>query len=96
MTTKSLKDQIEAAFDYRGHVTLRLTDGSSVEGYMYSRDFGLGVIDLMVKNSEERRRLEISKLASVELSGEDCAAGKSYEDLQKKKAAEKGSFEAGR
>lgn len=78
--------QIEAAFDYRGHVTLTLTDGSSVEGYMYSRDLKLGCIDLFVKNSDERRRIPMSAIAKVALTGEDCAAGKSFEDHQKKKS----------
>lgn len=81
--------QIDAAFDYRGHVTLTLADGSTVEGYLYNRDFTAKepYVELMVKNSEERRHLPVSRVKSVALTGEDCAAGKSYEDYQKKKSA---------
>ena len=75
--------QIEAAYGYRGHVTLMLKDGASVEGFLYNRDMTLGIVDLCVKNSDERRRIEMSAIASVALTGEDCAAGKSFEDHQK-------------
>ena len=61
--------QVEAAFDYRGHVTLTLTDGSSVEGFVFNRDVKGGYLDLFVKNSEERRRVELSKLAKIALTG---------------------------
>ena len=84
-----LRSDIDKAFDYRGHVTLTLQDGSSVEGYLYNRDHERGFVELMVKNSDERRRLEIAQLRGVALTGEDCAAGKSYEDYQKKQQAEK-------
>ena len=79
--------QVEAAFDYRGHVTVTLTDGSSVEGFLYNRDATSGFADLMVKNSDERRRIPLSAIKSVALTGEDCAAGKSYEDHLKSKKA---------
>jgi hypothetical protein len=83
----ALKAQIDAAFDYRGHVTVRLADGGSFEGFLYNRRYEEGWVELFVKNTEERRRVEISAIASVELTGEDAAAGKSYEDHLKKKAA---------
>lgn len=84
-----LRAQIDKAFDYRGHVTLSLKDGKSVEGFIYSRDFERGYLDLMVKNSDERRRLELSQIAGVAFTGEDAAAGKSYEELKAKAAAPK-------
>jgi hypothetical protein len=87
--SNELREQVDKAFDFRGHVTLTLDDGSSVEGYLYNRDFERGYLDVFVKNSDERRRLELSRLRAVALTGEDCAAGKSYDDYMKKKAAEK-------
>ena len=30
--------QIDAAFDYRGHVTVTLKDGKVIEGYIYHRN----------------------------------------------------------
>ena len=89
-----LRGQIEAAYDYRGHVTLTLADGSKLEGYLYNRFYahpegGEGFyVDVMVKNQEERRRVPMGQIRSIELTGEDCAAGKSYADyIAKQKAA---------
>ncbi len=83
--------QIEAAYDYRGHVTLRLLGGETIEGFVYNRE-GRNpraredrFIDVMVKDSDLRRRIRFSELASIALTGEDFAAGKSYEDYLKKK-----------
>lgn len=84
-----LQAEIDKAFDYRGHVTVALKDGSSVVGFLYNRDFARGYVDLMIKDSDERRRLEISQLSSVALTGEDFAAGKSFEDYQNKLKAGK-------
>lgn len=83
-----LQTQIEAAFDFRGHVTLTLSDGSSVEGYLYNRVLtgAEPYVELFLKNSDERRRLPVAQLAAVALTGEDCAAGKSFEDHQKTQA----------
>lgn len=87
MTTE-LETQIEAAFDFRGHVTLTLNDGDTIEGYLYNRDLRAvePFVEVFVKNSDERRRLAVGKLKSVALSGEDCAAGKAFEDYKKNKA----------
>ena len=91
-----LKSQIEAAYDYRGHVTVRLNDGSAVEGYLYNREYENPrlredrFIELFLKGSGDSRRYPMSAIRSVELTGEDCAAGKSYEDYLKKKQAQSG------
>jgi hypothetical protein len=90
--SNELLKQIEAAFDYRGHVTVALKDGRTLEGYIYNRQLAgpklkeEPFIELMVKNGDERLKLRVSELSSVALTGEDCAAGKSFEDYQKKKA----------
>jgi hypothetical protein len=87
----ALLKQIDAAFDYRGHVTVTLKDGSAVEGYMFNRQLSSKTgeapyVEIIVKNSSERRTLAVSNIACVALTGEDCAAGKSFEDHQKNKA----------
>src|SRR5687768_424991 len=93
MVANELKNQIEAAFDYRGHVTIRLSGGESAEGFVYNRVYENTkmkqdhYIDILVKGSGERRRFPMASLAAIELTGEDCAAGKSYEDYLKKKQA---------
>lgn len=90
-----LEKQIEAAYDYRGHVTVKLKDGGIVEGFIFNRQFSNpklpqdNFVELYLKGSAEHRLLKISQIDSVALTGEDFAAGKSYEDYLKKKAAEK-------
>lgn len=93
MTTSELHKQIDAAFDYRGYVTVHLKSGEAVEGYLFNRQFSNprlaqdNFVELFLKGGGENRRLSIADIASVALTGEDCAAGKSYDDYLKKKAA---------
>ncbi len=91
-----LEAQIEAAYDYRGHVSVKLKDGRTVEGFLFNRQFKNPklkedhFIELTLKGSGENQKYSIDLVESVSLTGQDCAAGKSYEDYLKKKAAEKG------
>ena len=88
--TPELAKQIEQAYDYRGHVTLRLKSGEAVEGFLFNRQIGTrrpegDFVELMLKGSGEKRLFRVAELESILLSGEDCAAGNSYEDYLKKK-----------
>jgi hypothetical protein len=69
--------QIEAAYDYRGHVTLTLKDGKAVEGYLYNRELaplkGEPYVELMRKDSDERLRFAARDVKSVALTGKDFA-----------------------
>ena len=88
-----LKSQIEAAFDYRGHVTVLLKSGEVVDGFLFNRQYKSArqphedFVELALQGKSERRRLLASEIASIALTGEDCAAGKSYEDHLKRKAS---------
>lgn len=88
-----LEEQIEKAYDFRGHVTIKLKDGKTVEGFIFNRQFAgpklsrAPFIEVILKGSGEKTEFDIDRLESVALTGEDFAAGKSYEDYQKKKAA---------
>lgn len=92
-----IRKQIEAAYDFRGHVSVTLVGGESVTGYLFNREYENPrmkedcFIELMVKDSGERRRYPMARISSIALTGEDHAAGKSYEDYLKKKAAQSGS-----
>lgn len=94
--SEGLKRQIEEAYGYRGHVTVTLAQGGTVVGFLFNREYANPkleqdfFIDLIVKDSGERRRYPMAQVASIALTGEDHAAGKSYEDYLKKKAAERG------
>ncbi|HVE13361.1 MAG TPA: hypothetical protein VNI01_08215 [Elusimicrobiota bacterium] len=92
---QTLKDQIEAAYDFRGHVTITLKDGRVVVGFLYNREFANPklatdhYIDVMVKDSDANERYPMADVAAIALTGTDYAAGNSYEDYLKKKAAGK-------
>ncbi len=89
-----LETQIEKAYDFRGHVSIKLKSGVMVEGFIFNRQLQNAklkeepFIEVMLKGSGDKRKLAVSELESIAMTGEDCAAGKSYEDYQKKKAAE--------
>lgn len=78
--SNELERQIEAAFDYRGHVMITCTDGERVEGYLFNRAFAhpkLGeepYIELFLAGSGEPRKYRIASIQGVELSGRDYAA----------------------
>jgi hypothetical protein len=90
---EGLRRQIEAAYDYRGHVTVTFKDGSSIEGFVFNRQYASPLlkeppfIELFPKGSDERMRFPMESIRSIELTGADAAAGKSYGDYLKKQAA---------
>lgn len=90
--SNNLETQIEAAFDFRGHVTVTLKNGEAVEGYLFNRQFKNlrlpedNFIEMFLKGSGEKKKYPIPDIESVALTGEDFAAGNSYEDYLKKKS----------
>lgn len=93
--SQDLRQQIEDAFNYRGHVTVTFKDKTTIEGFLYNRFYcdsqrGQGnYVDLIVKNKDENRRIPIADIQSVALTGEDPAAGKSYADYLAKQKTQK-------
>lgn len=83
----SLKNQIglfeiiEAAFDYRGDVTLELKDGSRIEGYVFNRDpeGAEPYLQLFPKGASGTRTITYADIIAIEFTGEDTAFGKSWE-----------------
>lgn len=76
--SKDVAKQIDDAFDYRGHVTVAFLDGHSLEGYLFNRELtplkGEAYIEVIPKNSDERRRFPAAAVASVTRTGKDFAA----------------------
>jgi len=75
-----LEVQIEAAFDHRGDVTVRLKDGQEVSGFLFNRDFAphpslrsRPFVELFLPDGG-RRNLPIETIEAVTLSGQDPAA----------------------
>lgn len=80
---EELREVLEKAFDYRGDVTIRLKDGSAIEGYIFDRRNGKTLVDscvrLFPKGSSEKRAIAYSDIAGLDFTGRDTAAGKSWE-----------------
>ncbi len=87
MISPELKEQVEAAFDYRGHVTLKFIDNTEVVGFLFNRDDDS--VELILEGSADKKAYAIANITSIELTGKDEADGKSYEDWQKKKEHER-------
>lgn len=79
--SESLRAQIEAAFNYRGHVTIAFSNGEGIEGFLFNRRYpdpktdSEGFIEIFPKGLDERRRYPMGKLQSIALTGEDAAKG---------------------
>lgn len=93
---------IEAAFDYRGDVTVtRRSSGESIEGYLFDRTSGPpgpgSVIRMILAGGEGRLTIPCSDIAHIRFSGRDTAEGKSFETwvknyLRRKLAGEEASL----
>jgi hypothetical protein len=83
-----LRDALEKAFDYRGDVTVKLKDGSEVEGYIFDRRTGATLADSLVrlfpKNDPVKTSIPYNQIAGLSFTGRDTAAGKSWEAWLKK------------
>jgi len=75
---------LDKAFDYRGDVSLTLRSGEKIEGYVFDRRYeGPNLeqcfVRLLPTHSNEKTSVRYSDIASIEFSGRDMAAGKSFE-----------------
>ena len=87
-------EALEAAFRFRGDVTLTLDDGSRVEGYLFDRRPPTGphidTVRLMPSGPETTRvAVEASRIRTIALSSRDPAAGKSWESWVRRYAEKK-------
>jgi hypothetical protein len=100
---KALLDALEKAFDYRGDVTLELVGGEKITGYIFDRRVGATLaasdVRLLCDGREDRTIITFDRIARLEFTGRDTAAGKSFETwlkkyVEKKLAGEKASIES--
>jgi hypothetical protein len=73
---------VEQAFDYRGYVTVRRTDGSALVGFVYNR--GASHLELFDETATHRVRVPIEDVADIAFTGEDTAL-KSQEIWERRK-----------
>jgi transcriptional antiterminator Rof (Rho-off) len=90
-TDTELSDAIELAFDYRGDVTLELSSGERVTGYLFNRSVTQdgASVELFVAGSGTARVIPYSDIRSIAFSGEDTADGKSWEAWVAKKESDR-------
>ncbi len=94
-----LRLALEKAFDYRGDVTITLSDGKQLEGYIFDRRPGGTLEDsfvkLIPKSSPGRVSIAYSDIAGLAFTGRDTAAGKSWEAWLRKYWEQKAAGERG-
>ncbi len=79
----TLHEQVEAAFQYRGDVTLTLHSGEKTIGYLYNREPGEFVE--LFRTDGVACRFEVCDIASIDLTGKNYAEGRSYKEWVEKK-----------
>ncbi|MGD9689953.1 MAG: hypothetical protein AB7K52_09910 [Phycisphaerales bacterium] len=95
---------LERAFDFRGDVTLRLSDGRVVSGYIFDRRRGPdgrpedGVVRLLPQDSDQKVTIRYPEIRRIEF-GKDAAHGKTWENwvkryVEKKLSGERASIES--
>lgn len=84
-------EAINQAFDYRGDVTITLTSGETVEGYMSNRDTDVPnpYIEMWVKGSDEPKQFLYPDITAIAFTGKDPASGKSWQAWVSKKESER-------
>ena len=85
------REGLDAAFDYRGDLTLRLSNGETIEGYLFNRhpEGKPPTVQLFVKGETAARVLPYVDIAGISFTGKDPADGKSYLAWKAKKHAER-------
>lgn len=85
------KEVLEAAFDYRGDVTVQLGGGETLAGYLFNRQLDRFpyFVEMLVAGEDSPRIIPFEEIAALSFSGRDAADGKSYEAWKAKKEKER-------
>lgn len=86
-----LAEAVELAFDYRGDVTLELTTGGRIEGFVFNRQSAgpRPFLQLFPAGEGGSREISYNEIAAVAFSGRDTASGKSWEAWMAKKESQR-------
>lgn len=86
-----LAEAVELAFDYRGDVTLELTSGERIAGFLFNRQIkdGCSSVEFFPENDPTPRTIAYSAIASIAFTGEDTASGKTWEAWMSKKDSDR-------
>ncbi|MGH7254303.1 MAG: hypothetical protein ACREI3_00870 [Nitrospirales bacterium] len=88
---EELAQAIEFAFDYRGDVTLTLTSGETLEGYLYNRDPKATppVVDVFPAHQPGTRVVPYAQIVAIAFTGQDTASGKTWDAWVTKKESQR-------
>jgi len=88
---RSRQHALQTAFDYRGDVTLDLSGGEHVVGFVFRYDEKPGQVHLFVAQGKESapQILPADRVTQVRFTGEDTAFGKSWDDWTAKAEKER-------
>lgn len=94
-----LRHALEAAFDYRGDVTItRKSDRTSIAGYIFDRTAGrtpaTSSVRIIPSDGGPRVAVAYDDIAELRFTGRDTAAGKSFDTWMKKYVQKKLAGEA--
>ncbi|MGI9014095.1 MAG: hypothetical protein ACR2GY_07585 [Phycisphaerales bacterium] len=96
--TETLDAALSRALDYRGDVTLTLSDSSAIVGYVYDRRKALpdkpAVVRIIPADGSARRTIAEADLTAIDFTGRDTASGRSFETWMKKYVERKLAGEA--
>lgn len=90
-TLAELAEAVEQAFDYRGDVTLELTSGVTIEGYVFNQ-FPSGprpFLQLFPKQESGTIEIPYADITAIAFTGKDTASGKSWEAWVTKKESQR-------
>lgn len=98
-----LREALDAAFNYRGDVTVVRRNGTEVEGYLFDRRSRGSLEDSFARvlppRSDDHIEIPYPEIAEIRFSGRNPAAGRSWENwvrryAEKKLAGEEASIES--
>ena len=75
---------IEAAFNYRGDITITLKDGTKLSGFLFDRHINDNKtldssVRMIINGSTQKTNIPVNNIHEILFSGKDTAAGKSWE-----------------
>jgi hypothetical protein len=94
-TPQQRHEAFDAAFDYRGDVTISTSDGRDVQGYVFDRrsEGPSPYVRIIQADSDERVVIPYDTIRGLRFSGRDTAAGKNWQTWVEKYETRKAAGE---
>ena len=82
----SIAEIVDAAFSYRGDVTVAQADGTEITGYLFNRrrDDAGGVAHLIETSTGEQIAIPYASIAAIRFTGRDTADGKHLQAFRRR------------